>query len=58
MKKSNQNRGYPISNGLNSNFAHIFCHTFKIHGYEFLFYNVLALCVWNFGILDELCLKN
>jgi hypothetical protein len=30
----------------------------KIHGYGFSFYNVLVLCVWNFGMLDELYLKN
>jgi hypothetical protein len=40
------------------NFSHIFCHTCKTHGYGVLFYNVLVLCVWNFGILDESCLKN
>jgi hypothetical protein len=40
MKKSNQNHGYPISNGL-KNFAHIFCHTCKTHGYGLLFYNLL-----------------
>jgi hypothetical protein len=57
MKKSNQNHGYPISNGL-LNFAHTFCHTCKTHGYGFLSYNVLILCVWNFDILDELCFKN
>jgi hypothetical protein len=39
-------------------FPTLFFHTFKIHGYEFLFYNVLILYVWNFGILDELCSKN
>jgi hypothetical protein len=40
------------------NFAHTFCHTCKTHGYGLLFYNVLLLCVWNFGILNESCLKN
>jgi hypothetical protein len=30
----------------------------KTHGYGLLFYNVLILCVWNFGILNELCFKN
>jgi len=34
-----------------------FCHTCKIHGYGLLVYNVLVLCVWNFGIFDELCFK-
>jgi hypothetical protein len=56
MTKSNQNCGQSISNGL-LNFAHTFCHTCKTHGYGHLFYNVLLLCVWNFGILDESCLK-
>ncbi len=44
MKKSNQNCGYPINNGL-LNFAHTFCHTCKTYGYGFLYYNVLVLCV-------------
>jgi hypothetical protein len=57
MKKSNQNIGWVISNGL-LNFAHIFCHTCKTHGYGLLSCNVLVLCVWNFGILDESCLRN
>jgi len=35
-----------------------FVMPYKTHGYEFLSYDVLVLCVWNFGILDELCLKN
>jgi hypothetical protein len=35
-----------------------FVMPYKIRKYEFLFYNVLILCVWNFGILNELCLKN
>ncbi len=39
------------------NFAHTFCHTYKIHGYGLLSYNVLVLCVWNSGILDKSCLK-
>jgi hypothetical protein len=56
MKKSNQNGGSAISNGL-LNFAYI-CHIYKIHGYGLLSYNVLILCVWNFGILDESCLRN
>jgi hypothetical protein len=56
MKKLNQNCGYPISNGL-LNFAHAFCHTYKIHGYGLLSYNMLILYVWNFGILNELCLR-
>jgi len=30
----------------------------KLIDMDFLSYNVLVLCVWNFGILDELCLKN
>jgi hypothetical protein len=30
----------------------------KTHKYGLLSYNVLVLCVWNFGILDELCFKN
>jgi hypothetical protein len=29
----------------------------KTHGYGLLSYNVLVLSVWNFGILNELCLK-
>jgi hypothetical protein len=57
MKKSNQNCGWLISNGL-LNFAHIFCHTCKTHGYGLLFYNVLILCVGNYETLDELCLRN
>jgi hypothetical protein len=57
MKKSNQNCGLPISNGL-LNFAHIFSHTYKTHGYGLLSYNVLILCVWNFGIFDESSLRN
>jgi len=57
MKKSNQNHGYPISNGL-LNFVHTFCHTYKTHRYGLLSYNVLVLCVWKFGILNESCLKN
>jgi hypothetical protein len=44
MKRSNQNHGYPISDEL-LNFSQIFCHTCKIHGYGFLSYNVLVLCV-------------
>jgi hypothetical protein len=44
LKKSNQNHGSLISNGL-LNFAHIFYHTYKTHGYGILFYNVLILCV-------------
>jgi hypothetical protein len=28
------------------------------HGYGLLSYNVLVLCVWNFEILDETCLRN
>jgi hypothetical protein len=35
-----------------------FCHTCKTQGYGLLIYNLLILCVWNFGTLDELCLKN
>jgi hypothetical protein len=57
MKKSNQNCGQPISNGF-FYCAHIFCHTCNTHGYGLLFYNVLVLCVWKFGILDELYLRN
>jgi hypothetical protein len=30
----------------------------KTHEYGLLSYNVLVLCVWNFEILDELCLKH
>jgi len=43
-KNLNQNCGYPISNEL-LNFTHMFCHTYKTHGYELLYYNVLILCV-------------
>jgi hypothetical protein len=35
-----------------------FYQTCKTYGYELLSYNVLVLYVWNFGILDELCLRN
>jgi hypothetical protein len=40
------------------NFSQIFCHTCKIHGYGFLSYNVLVLCVWKLEIFDELCSRN
>jgi hypothetical protein len=52
MNKSNQNHGQPISDEL-LNFAHIFCHTCKIHGYGLLSYNVLISCGWSFGILKN-----
>jgi hypothetical protein len=35
-----------------------FVMVYKTHGYELLFHNVLILCVWNFVLLEELCLKN
>jgi hypothetical protein len=35
----------------------LFCHNYKTHGYEILFYNMLILYVSNFGILDEFMLK-
>jgi pimeloyl-CoA synthetase len=44
MKKINQNSGQSISNGL-LNFAHIFGHTCKTHGYGLLFYSVSILHV-------------
>jgi hypothetical protein len=56
MNKSNQNHGQPINNEL-LNFAHTVCHTCKTHGYGLLFYNVLILCGWNFGILNNYVLK-
>jgi hypothetical protein len=31
---------------------------YKIHGYGLLSYNEIVSCVWNFEILNELCLKN
>jgi hypothetical protein len=36
----------------------IFVTPCKTHEYGFLSYVVLVVCVWNFGILDKLCLKN
>jgi hypothetical protein len=45
-----------MSNGL-LNLGDKFYHPCKTHGYGLLSYNVLILCVWNFGILYELCLK-
>jgi hypothetical protein len=35
-----------------------FVTTCITHGYGYLFYNALVLCVWNFEISDELCLWN
>jgi hypothetical protein len=34
------------------------CHIYKIHEYEILYYNLLVLCIWNFGILHDWCLRN
>jgi hypothetical protein len=51
MKKSNQNHGYPISNGL-LNFAHTFCHTCKTHGYGIFILqcvNLMCLKLWDIG---------
>ncbi len=40
------------------NLPTLFITLIKTHGYGLLSYNVLVLCVWNFGILDELYLRN
>ncbi len=55
--KKNQHPKYLMNNGL-LNLNNKFCHLYKTPGYERLSYNVLVLYVWNFGILDELCLKD
>jgi hypothetical protein len=38
--------------------AIVFVVTCKAHKYELLFYNILVLCIWKFGMLHDWCFKN
>ncbi len=38
--------------------AIIFVITCKTHKYELLFYNILVLCIWKFGMLHDWCFRN